>query len=155
MIYDKIENIYRYSAISPVFREVAESLKSTDFARLSPGRYDIGSSGTYFMVQEPKLAPPEACFWEYHESCIDIQFAFSGGDEIIGFAFRDEISKWTRQDGTDTFLSADPLTGTGLSLHKGFFAVFFPQDAHRPCMGAVKAGGYRKIVYKIPMENKL
>lgn len=153
MIYDRIENIASYAAVSPMLEAAIASIQATDFAPLSPGTYGVGDSGIYFMIQEPKLALPGECFWEYHEDYADIQFAFSGGLERIGFASRDDIPQWIHKEGTDTFISHSDMSGLELAMREGWFAAFFPQDAHRPCIGKTDADGYRKIVYKIPIKE--
>ena len=49
----------------------------------------------------------------------------------------------------DVFQCADPDNYTELGLPKGTFAIFFPNDAHKPCRDYGKKGDVVKVVVKV------
>lgn len=103
------------------------------------------------MVQEPQLLHIEDTVWECHDRFIDIQFAYSGGPEFICYAPRGQLHGWEYNHDMDVAFSHSICSGLQLKLATGHFSVFFPNDAHRPCIGDANTY-YRKIVFKIPIK---
>jgi len=151
MILDNIANLSRYKGLSKALDMAIDSLMSLDFSSMSVGDYDLDYYGVYYMVQEPRLADFEDTLWEKHDKYIDIQYAFKGSAEKINYAPLSLISDWKQKEGTDTSFSSNPHMGLEIGLSEGVFAIFFPQEAHRPCHGDMHDSAYRKIVYKIPI----
>ena len=149
MIFDTIENIESYRGLSQAFDTAVSALSGTDFTQLQPGTYYLGSSGVYYMVQTPQLQPRDMVRWECHERYIDIQYAVAGGPETIDWAPRGALSAWEKSPSGDIFFTNDDAPHLSLALIPGRFAVFFPQDAHRPCQG--NPAPCRKVVFKIPI----
>ena len=151
MIFDTIENIESYRGLSPAFGAAVSVLSGTDFTQLRPGAYypEPGSSGVYYMVQTPALLPRDQTRWECHDRYIDIQYVVSGSAETIGWAPRGELTGWEKGSSGDIYFTDSDAPHLPLTLTPGRFAVFFPQDAHRPCQGA--SGSCRKIVFKVPV----
>lgn len=151
MIFDTIKNIKNYVGISKDFDLAISALLMTDFAHLSPDTYPISNSNTYFMVQTPKLQSRDNARWECHDKYIDIQYIAAGGPEVIDWTSRQNLSNWKKEPSADVYFSDDDCQFLPLVLSSGYFAVFFPQDAHRPCLGAEDTKCL-KIVFKIPVS---
>ena len=151
MIFDTIENVGSYRGLSPAFDAAVSILSGTDFAQLQPGAYypEPKSSGVYYMVQTPALLPRDKARWECHDRYIDIQYVMSGSTETIDWAPRGELNGWEKGTSSDIYFADGDVPYLPLALTPGRFAVFFPQDAHRPCLGA--SGSSRKIVFKVPV----
>ena len=153
MIYDFAENIPHYFGISAQLDEGLKTILCSDFRALSAGRHNAAENGVFFSVLEPGLRPFSQTKWERHEKYIDIQFALSDG-ESIGCLPVQEIGHWEpMNDQKDVAYALDDQAGCMLTMKKGMFAVFFPSDAHRPCITRADAESARKVVVKVPVAG--
>ena len=149
MIYDKIENAPRYMGISPAL-DAALRLIQGPIDRLPVGRQEDGL-GVYHMVSDTPLKPLIEARWEAHRQYADIQIGFEPG-ELIGVMPLDDLEKPGPYDaGRDILFADDDAPGVQLPLTPGMFAVFFPTDAHRPCIAADGVKTVRKLVVKVPV----
>ena len=150
MIYDTIQNAGAYLGISKRLDQALAHMMTTDSSALAAGRYAVDGDAIYLMVQKPALRPFENTAWEAHRKYIDIQFAFAGG-ETIAYAPLETIDGWEAyQESTDGLCSHSCSRGVFLPMAQGTFAVFFPNDAHRPLIGE---GHTRKAVIKVLAEE--
>lgn len=148
MIHDHISNASNYSFPNPLLGKGLAFLDWPEVYRLLTGRHDIEGDRLFALVQEYSTKPEKDCFWEAHRKYIDIQFITSGVEEI-GYApvTALKITKPYDDDKERMELSG---SGSTLTLTSGMFAVFFPHDAHKPCMAANGVvAPVRKIVVKV------
>lgn len=151
MIFDKVENIALYKGMHPKLDIAIEDILSRDLASCPCGeRIDV-SGGVFFSVADVALKERAESRWECHDEYIDLQYVLSGDAETIEYGYRGDISPWDKNPNGDIYFSEDDKLRLPVSLEAGFFAVFFPQDAHRPAQGE-KGRQSRKVVYKIPVE---
>ena len=113
-------------------------------------RIDL-AGGVFFSAADVTLKDRSEIRWECHDEYIDLQYVLSGDAETIEYGYRADISPWDKNPNGDIYFSDDEVLRLPLKLEAGFFAVFFPQDAHRPAQGE-KGRQSRKIVYKIPVR---
>lgn len=147
MIIDKLKNATIYTSISENLRNGFEFLKNTDLSSLEMGRYEIDGKEVYALVSEYDSKDPGECRLEAHKTYADIQYIVSGR-EAIGFAIlnnQDILSPYN-PDKDIVFFSGET---NPLILETGMFAVFFPQDVHRPCMQIDGSEKVKKVVVKV------
>jgi YhcH/YjgK/YiaL family protein len=125
-------------------------LKSTDFAALPAGNYDLQGRDIYVQVIDLTTKPFAETRPEVHRQYIDVQF-LCRGEEKIGVA-----SETGRNVVSEDLLEArDLLFYTGmenestLTMTPGSFAVFFPSDVHRPACAVAAPAPIRKVVVKV------
>lgn len=147
MILDKLENAALYSYISLNLKKGFEFLKNTDLSTLEPGRYEIEGNDVFALVSEYDSKKHEDCRLEAHHTYTDIQYLVSG-KELIGFVTLKNQAVLTEFNAEKDIVF---YTGesTPLTLESGMFAVFFPQDVHRPCMQADGPEKVKKVVVKV------
>jgi YhcH/YjgK/YiaL family protein len=150
MIYDLIENIHIYSALTTDFKKAIEIICTVDLNAAEPGTYHISGSEMYYNVMDSSLVGREDTRWECHDKYIDIQYAVSGCGERIDYAPRADFTDFVIDLERDIAFSGLDPAHTTVDLRAGSFAVFFPQDAHRPNQGC---GTYRKVVFKLPSKK--
>lgn len=149
MIYDKIENAALYLGISPAM-DAALRLIQGPIDRLPTGRGEA-EQGVYYNVSDTALRPLSEARWEAHRNYADIQIGFEPG-EFIGVLPLDALRRVGEYDpGRDILFASDEALGVQLPLTPGMFAVFFPTDAHRPCIAAQEVKAVRKLVVKVPV----
>ena len=147
MIYDSLENLGRYRCLGESFARAVDALQARDLFSLADGRYEIDEKN-YFAVSQPALKPREGSRYEAHRLYADIQIALTQG-ETIDVAPVAALGDWDEYDPqNDIVFTGDTAPCVELPLHRGMFAVFFPWDAHRPCLGE---GTTKKIVVKVFM----
>jgi YhcH/YjgK/YiaL family protein len=147
MILDKIENIGYYSELSSNLKKGFNFLCSTDLTSLAIGRYNIDHDQVFALVSEYVSKDEVDCKLEAHQRYADIQYIVSGR-EAIGFVSLSNqtiISPYNPEKDI-VFFEGESVP---LILEKGMFAVFFPQDIHRPCMRISGPEMVKKVVVKV------
>jgi YhcH/YjgK/YiaL family protein len=147
MILDKLENAEIYTCISENLRKGFEFLKNTDLQSIEIGRYEIEGKDVFALVSEYDSKKPEDCRLEAHQNYADIQYIVSG-KEAIGFVTlkNQEVTLAYNPEKDIVFFSGETVP---LILEAGMFAVFFPQDVHRPCMQIDGPETVKKVVVKL------
>jgi len=147
MILDLLVNTGLYASISENLKIGFNFLKNTDLENLEIGRYEIDGKNVFALVSEYESKKPEDCRPEAHQIYADIQYIVSGR-EAIGFAplGGQTITSEYNPDKDIAFFSGET---TPLILEAGMFAVFFPQDVHRPCMQINGPEKVKKVVVKV------
>ena len=149
MIFDKIENIKNYSEIPPSVADFILTLNKNH----PVGRVELSADGKmYANIDEYMTKPLANCRFEAHKKYIDIQFLLSG-EEIIETAFTDELEITEPYDeNRDVMFLKDTEDKTVLHLKKGYFAMFYPTDAHKPQVCFNKSQNVKKIVIKMTVS---
>lgn len=149
MIFDRIENLKNYGALS---EKVLEFLTNLD-ENTPCGRRTIESK-TYANVEEYNTKSHENCFFEAHKKYIDIQILLKGR-ERLDFRNINGLSVKNEYDPEkDIVFYSDKETEGSIFLQNGNFAMLFPQDAHRPQMNASPevCESVKKVVVKIAID---
>ena len=151
MITDTIKNRNLYAAILPRIKTALDYLADTDFSGVEPGRYEIDGQNLYVMVQQYDTIPKEQAKWECHRNYIDIQFIVEGVEQI-GFSNVENMKILVEYDPVKDI---EILTGNGdyVTLDRGSFGIFFPQDAHQPKVAPDNISGkVKKVVAKVKIK---
>lgn len=149
MILDKIENADFYTAISENLKKGFDYLKSTDFKNAEVGKYEIDGKEVFAMVSEYDSKAHEDCRPEAHRAYADIQYIISGR-EAIGYTPLNGQTATTEFNAEKDIIFYSGET-VQVNLEAGMFAVFFPQDVHRPCMQIDGPEKVKKVVVKVKM----
>lgn len=147
MIYGTLEHLERYESLSPNLKTGLRFLAETDFSRVPPGeKIVIDGDKVFALIQEYETKEandlPEA-----HRKYADIQYLIDG-EEWIGVAPLEDMTEEAeaRPDG-DIWFYRGP-TGR-VKIGGSRFAIFFPEDAHAPCIAAGSPVRVRKCVVKV------
>lgn len=157
MIYDKIENIELYKGLSDDIYAGLKYLKDLS-PDIAPGTYEINPRVKAFVSEYETKVVNENGF-ESHRKNIDIQ-ALLMGTERIAFLPVDELQETQPYNpSTDAAFYASPsslsrsIFNSQLTLYSGTFAIFFPQDAHMPCLCMDTPTKVKKVVIKVKITN--
>ncbi len=147
MIIDTLKNSALYQGLGPRIAAGLNYLKSTDFSRLEPGKYEIDGQRLFAMVQGYTSKPRHEGKWEAHRKYIDIQFIVRGV-ESMGYANLDALTVSQPYNDKDDYLL---LEGSGdfLTAGAGTFILFAPQDAHMPGLALTTPQPVIKVVVKV------
>ncbi|WP_454878736.1 YhcH/YjgK/YiaL family protein [Serratia inhibens] len=151
MIFGHIAHTAPEQYPAPVANAVAY-LQNTDFSALSAGRYEDPATGYVVQVLDLHTQSPDELRPEVHRKNVDVQFLVSG-TELIGVA-ADRGDNPIHQEllaQRDIIFYQEVANESWLTMRPGNFAVFFPQDVHRPACINQRPGAIRKVVVKIPL----
>lgn len=153
MITGLISNLEQYKKQLPPF--IYECLKEAavfPFHEKEDGKYKI--CGCDMSVESPATEPAENRKPEGHRKFIDIQIEVHGKEKIrITPLSKAEKEIETYEERDLYFYRVPEKEESEIHMEDGSFAVFFPEDLHRPlCMADGKSIRLRKAVIKVPAE---
>ena len=156
MICDKLENANLYAAFGPEFARAFDLLRNREIINGADGKYNLEGGRIWYLIQRYKTKPASSCNFESHRNYIDIQFIVSG-EELIGHSYPDLLRILSPYDiaSDKTLYEGKPLPELStVRLAGGMFGIFFPHDAHMPCLQADGAADVHKVVIKVPAHQE-
>lgn len=149
MIKDNLKNCELYLDINDKFADAFKFLKNINQNEFTVGKKEICGDNIYASLQEYFSSIPENNTYEAHEKYIDVQFVLSGEEKIL-VADISQGEKTTEYDEQNDFALYDvSAPHTVLTLSAGDFAVFYPQDLHKPCLALNETTKVQKVVVKV------
>jgi YhcH/YjgK/YiaL family protein len=151
MIYCNIKNLGDTGKWLPAaLREALECLRNTDFTALAPGRHELRGDDIFFQVIDFTTKPAPQNRPEVHRTYIDVQHLVRGSEKI-GFAADDGTNVVAKDllNERDLLFYQDVASESWIEMIPGSFAVFFPNDVHRPGCAAEAPSAIRKVVVKV------
>lgn len=142
MIFDNLKNFEKYLDINPGFKTVFNFIKHTDLLNLELGKKVIDESVWY--NRQEYLGKEDSTKYESHIKYIDIQLILEG-EEYIDYSKDTPIINETNEK--DCYFT-NSNEGTRLKLSKNDFAIFFPNELHKPGV-KVNDKPIKKIVFKV------
>ncbi|WP_409341330.1 YhcH/YjgK/YiaL family protein [Paenibacillus sp. MBLB4367] len=131
-------------------RQAIDYIRGLNVNETELGRYDIDGDNMFALVQALDTVTRENRKSESHMQYVDVQFV-ADGHEIIYYGRKqdDTVAIENKLEESDYALYDTVEGEMELRLAPGMFAVFFPDDLHRP--GCSDNGGttVRKVVVKI------
>lgn len=130
-----------------------EFLRTTDFRVLPPGVVEIDGKNIYAQIIDLTTRPEEEIRPEVHRQYLDIQF-LAWGEEKIGLAIDTENNVISESLLTerDIIFYHDSQNEFFFDMVPGSYAIFFPQDVHRPGCNKLRSTPIRKIVVKVALS---
>ncbi len=147
MIIDSIRNKALYSGLGGGISKALDYLAGKEFAAMAPGRYELEGDRLFALVQRYETKPREKGVWEAHRRYIDVQFVASGV-ESMGYAPIGSLTV-TQPYAADNDCVLLAGTGDFVTAAAGTFVVFFPEDAHMPCLACGAPPAVCKVVVKV------
>lgn len=147
MIFDHIREQSRYRACHPRLDRAFDFVLGFN-PGMPDGKVEIEGGDLFALVQTYPTLPAEEKKCESHRAYVDLQYLVAG-QEVIHHAPADGLSVAEPYSEDKDVIFYAGGEGQALILQPGSFAVFFPQDAHKPGCLHQAAGMVRKIVVKI------
>lgn len=142
MIYDKLDNIDRYSALFP---ELTEFIKKTNLNTLSLGKNGISDS-MFVLVNEYDTSSEDIDVLENHAMYIDVQVLIKGAEKI---AFATDYKEIIKEYDADADYELVKTEAEYSIFPEGSFFVLYPGEYHRPGISIENAVSVKKLVFKI------
>lgn len=155
MIIGFIDSLSSNKWLSGIRRsnKIIDIIERTDFTKKDDGTIKIDADDLYYILttyntsNDIEEKPAEA-----HRKFIDLQYILYG-EEKIGYAdYRNPKMLLKEYDeGSDAEFFKRIEDESFFVLKKGMYAVFFPEDVHRPGLTNKETRGIRKVIFKIPV----
>lgn len=156
MIYGNIHADETGAAYTPVIRKALEILRTTDVSGMHHGKYPLDGDKLILQINEVTTGPKQTKRPEVHCDYIDVQYMVHG-HELIGFYpdCRDGAVLEDHLADNDVLLyqEREDIHEIMLPMTDGCYAVFFPEDVHRPCCMMEAPEDVKKIVLKIRVDT--
>ncbi len=150
MVLDALARAGLYRGLGGNFPKAFEFLAATDLGNLADGRHEIDGTNLFALVQSYTTQETGQKKLEAHRKYADIQVVVRGR----------EIIEWSPLEGLQEEAPYDSdrdlvfYRGNGLVpavLGTSFFAVFFPDDVHKPGCLYQAPGDVKKVVVKVKL----
>ena len=145
MILDHIKNLENYAGSS--IYAALQKIQSTDFSKLENITYEVEGRDLYFFISaydsRKENDKPEA-----HRKYIDIQYVIEGCEKMGVGQLGDMTEEVEAKPQNDVWFYRGPMDY--VTVKEGMFAVFYPNDAHAPCISPDgNCAPVRKAVFKV------
>ncbi|NMA72798.1 MAG: DUF386 domain-containing protein [Bacteroidales bacterium] len=146
MIIDSLDNSSFYEKLNPLFKKAFDFLRETNLTSLENGRIELQGDDLFLIISDSSLKQKEDAKLEVHNQYIDIQVPVTK-QESYGWSARSSLTHAIHEfdQEKDIQFFYDPVDSY-FNLPPKHFVIFFPQDAHAPCIGE---GVVKKIVVKV------
>jgi len=151
MIFDKISNSKSYVNTHPLFAKAFAYLESYLKNPVSPGKYEICGEDLYVMVQDYETR--DEGLLEVHRKYIDIQCMVEGVEKMFYAQLEDLEAETEYDEKADAQFLKDSDSCLDFLFKAEDFAIFFPQDAHKPAMKLEENANVRKLVFKVRLDS--
>jgi len=152
MIFDKIENIYKYSQIDT---KIADFILGLD-KNQPVGRVFLSADElTFANIDEYTTKEHSNCKLEAHKKYIDIQLLLDGVEELDYIDVRGLKIEEEYDEARDVMFFAQPdAILNRVILKDGNFVLLYPHEAHQPQMAYNnRPSNVKKVVVKIPVTE--
>lgn len=152
MILDQLSASAAYESLHPLFPKAFAYLRSFDVGT-PDGKYELQGPDLVAIVQRYQTAPSADKLWEAHQVYGDIQVVYAGL-EYCGHADQRALTvtkPYLAEKDVEKYAAPSAPTAL-LTLGRGNFAVFEPQDGHQPGVQIDAPADILKVVIKFRLK---
>jgi len=150
MILDTLDNAHLYECLGERFAKAFAYLRSDRPATDAVGSYELDGPKLFVNVEQYASKPINLGQFEAHKKYIDVQYVVAGCEQM-GYAPLSTVDE-TEPYNTGRDVGFYQGRGTMLRVPAGSFAVFFPDDAHMPCIADGEPAEVRKVIVKVRID---
>jgi YhcH/YjgK/YiaL family protein len=151
MIYDRFENLNLYCQAGSRLHQALVVARDA-VPTVADGRMDIDGDRLYASIATYETGSRDERRFEAHRKYIDVQVLLEG-EENIDVSLGKDLPILEAYDETrDVMFLQPPPQFASLPMRPGRFAIFYPNDIHRPGCHLKEKRRVRKIVMKIAVE---
>ena len=152
MILDQLSSSATYESLHPLFPKAFAYLRSCD-VKTEDGKYELQGQDLVAIVQRYQTAPSADKLWEAHQIYGDIQVVYQGLENCGHADQRTLVVTKPYITEKDVEKYAAPSSPAALlTLGRGNFAIFHPQDGHQPGVQVGAPAEILKVVIKFRLK---
>ena len=149
MILDKLENADWYSGCVPGFQQFMQFFNNNDLEELPACKIKLDGHDLIVNICDQVGKEEKDCKLEAHRDYIDIQIPLSASETMLWSSLEDCQNVIKEYDeGKDVEIYGDKPSAR-FCVPRGYFAVFFLQDGHKPGLCARECEQVKKVVVKM------
>ncbi|EJR0962160.1 YhcH/YjgK/YiaL family protein [Vibrio parahaemolyticus] len=151
MLFGNIHRLELVGYIHPTMKAlIREAWVLANDESIEDGKYELSHQGAFVVLVSANTEPLESRKAEYHKEYIDVQIVKSG-EEKLGYSnhLSEDKLALVRLNNDVDFLR-DVEQEQFVSLRAGDFAVFYPNQVHRPLCAVEEPCKVTKAIIKIP-----
>lgn len=148
---DKEEFYRKYRENPEAWDTAFRFLAEKDLSGIAPGRYELQGEALFVNVDEYQTRDEEDTRYEAHRTYADIQYLVSG-TEGIGVVPLELTTVTEPYDAEKDITFLESPADNYRIADQGTFFIFFPGDAHRPCVKKGVKMPVRKVVVKVRID---
>ncbi|WP_161987029.1 N-acetylneuraminate anomerase [Vibrio ponticus] len=125
-------------------------VRDNDLSILDDGRYEIDGDKIYINVMTVKTVCKNSKNFEIHRDYADVQILIHGQECMEFASITERCEVMSDYDGNNDFQSVVPLSNIStLNLKPNMFAVFYPNEPHKPTCNIDEERTVKKAVIKV------
>ena len=146
MVLDMLHNFGKYVALNPYFPLVEAFMREHLLEELAPGTYNIKGEDVVLKIEQAMGKNPAEAILESHRQMIDIQIPLQQ-EETFGVAALTSLPAADYSAEKDISFYPNSPVQNYVTCPRGSFVIFFPQDAHAPCISP--NASFKKAIFKL------
>ncbi|MDR9828599.1 YhcH/YjgK/YiaL family protein [Vibrio sp. FNV 38] len=151
MLFGNVEKTELASYIHPTMKTlIKEAWAVAHDASREDGKYDLSYEGAFVVLATALTEPVEVRKAEYHKNYIDVQIVKQGKEK---FGYSNDLSESESAVislENDVAFMNEVVNEQFVTLLPGDFAVFYPNQVHRPLCAVDIPQEVKKVIVKIP-----
>lgn len=149
MIIDELSNLKNYIDLVPELKEVIQFMTENELEQFPDGKVTLDKINGFVNIQTIPAKSDSCAKYESHRKMIDVQIPLTE-DEHMFYIPLTRIHEQGEYDKKNDIAFHHAETGPTyrITIKKGMFVIFFPQDVHAPGITNVPL---KKAVVKIPV----
>ncbi len=152
MILDTLQRSGVYNPLHPLLEEAFSALQSFDSSTPS-GQVKLRDDDFFINVERYVTEPADQRRYEAHRMYLDVQTIYTG-EEAIDYFDLSQAEVLEPYDAERDVAFYRAASGVRLPLRPGSFAIFLPQDVHRPVCQLDGPREVLKVVAKIRLDAR-
>ncbi len=149
MIIDELSNLGKYIHLVPELKEVIKFITENDLSLIPDGKVTLDQINGFVNFQTIPAKCDTFAKYESHRKMIDVQIPLTEDEHMLYVPITKIIEEGVYDDEKDiAFHLAEIGPSYRITIRKGMFVIFFPQDVHAPGITDVPL---KKAVFKIPV----
>ena len=153
MIYDTLNNIAFYKGLSPDIYEGLKFLQQVN-PDIAVGTYQL-TPNVKAIVSEYTTKEENENGYEAHRQNIDIQYLLKGKEKIACLPVEElsETKPYSEETDAAFYNAVSDHSPSTLDLRPAYYAIFYPQDGHMPCLSVNEPEKVKKVVIKVQLTK--
>ena len=153
MIYDNLKNIGKYHFDNENMEKTIAFLMNNDLLNMEQKKYEIVKDEIYIIFLHTTQKALSEREYEAHNDFVDIHIPLEGLD-FIRSTEKDNLTVTIpyTEDGDYMMGTYEGDAYTDCSIPKGYFGLYFPEDAHLVNGTPNEPGKVKKFVVKVKVK---
>lgn len=152
MITDTLDNLHKYTGLSPLLARVVDFVSSHVLENMPEGKHEVEGEDVWVSIQTARPRSREQAPLEVHREMMDIQIPLEGKEEqgFLPLSRATVLSASYDARADISFLSLLPQEY--IMVSHGQFVLYLPGEGHAP---GISENPFKKAVFKVKYQNTL